>query len=88
MRALIIIGIIVVLAAIGALATGLVDISQTQKGQLPRIAVEGGQAPRFDVKTADVKVGTTTRDVDVPRIDVGTRKEEVKVPTVDVDKKD
>lgn len=86
MRPLLIIVLVVVLAAIAALAFGLIDIDQTRSGKLPAIAVEGGRTPAFDVKTGDVQVGTTTKSVEVPKVDVGTTREEVKLPTVDVKK--
>lgn len=83
-------GILIVLVAIaaivGAFAFGLIDINQTKETKLPEIAVEGGQAPAFDVKTAKVDVGTTTTSVELPKVEVGTTKEQVKLPTVDVKK--
>lgn len=87
-RAGIIIAVIAVLAIIAAFAFGLIDIDQTKETKLPEVAVEGGQAPAFDVDTAKVDVGTRSTDVKVPTVDVdvGTTKEEIKVPTVDVDK--
>ena len=86
MRPLLIIVLVAVLAVIGAFAFGLVDINQTRSGKLPEVAVEGGQTPSFDVKTGDVKVGTTTKSVEIPKVEVGTRHEEVKLPTVEVKK--
>ena len=86
MRPLLIIVLVVVLAAIAALATGLVDINQTRSARVPEVAVKGGQVPSFEVKTGDVDVGTTTRSVEVPKVDVGTKQEEVKLPTVEVKK--
>jgi hypothetical protein len=86
MRALLIIVLVAVIVVIGAFAFGLVDINQTRSGRLPDVAVQGGQAPAFDVKTGDVAVGTTTRSVEVPKVSVGTGTEEVKLPTVEVKK--
>ena len=85
-RAGIIIAIIAVLAIIAAFAFGLIDIDQTKETKLPEVAVQGGQAPAFDVDTAKVDVGTKSTDITVPKVDVGTTKEEIKVPTVDVQK--
>lgn len=85
-RAGIIIAVIAVLAIIAAFAFGLIDIDQTKETKLPDVAVQGGQAPTFDVDTAKVDVGTRTTDVTVPTVDVGTTKEDIKVPTVNVDK--
>ena len=86
MRNGIIVAAVAVVAIIAAFAFGLIDINQTKETKLPEVAVEGGQAPAFDVKTADVEVGTTTTSIDVPKVEVGTTKEEVKLPTVDVKK--
>lgn len=82
----IIVAIIAVLAVIAAFAFGLVDVSQTKETKLPEIAVQGGQAPAFDVETAKVDVGTKTEQITVPKVEVGTTKEGIKVPTVDVQK--
>lgn len=86
MRTGLIIVLVAVLVAIGAFAFGLVDINQTRSTKLPEVAVKGGQAPAFDVKTADVNIGTKETSVEVPKVEVGTKKEEIKVPTVDVKK--
>lgn len=88
MRTGLIVVLVAVLVIIGAFAFGLVDINQTRTTKLPEIAVKGGQAPAFDVKTADVNVGTRTTNVEVPDVEVRTKKEEIKVPTVDVKKAD
>lgn len=86
MRTGLIVALVAVLAVIGAFAFGLIDINQTKETRLPEVAVQGGQAPAFDVKTADVDVGTKTTDVAVPKVDVGTKTEEIKIPTVEVNK--
>lgn len=83
-RSGLIIAVVAVLAVIAAFAFGLIDIDQTKETKLPEVAVEGGQAPAFDVKTADVDVGTTNTSVEVPTVDVGTTREKVELPTVDV----
>lgn len=82
----IIVAIIAVLAVVAAFAFGLIDINQTKEAELPKVSVQGGEAPAFDVDTAKVNVGTKSTDVTVPKVEVGTTKEEIKVPTVDVDK--
>lgn len=64
--------LIVLLILVGGIATGFIDLQRTQEGSLPRIAVEGGQLPKFKA--------------DVAKVDVGTRNETVEVPTVDVKK--
>ncbi|WP_380871770.1 hypothetical protein ACFB49_27260 [Sphingomonas sp. DBB INV C78] len=76
----------IVFAIVAAFAFGLVDIDQTRELEAPKIAVEGGQAPEFDVDTAKVEVGTKDTAIEVPKVEVGTTKTDVKVPTVAVDK--
>jgi len=88
MRALLVLLAIVILALIAAVATGLIDIDQTRKAQSPRVRVEGGQIPTFDVKTPDVSVGSTSSTVTVPDVSIGTKKEEIALPTVSVRKPD
>ena len=85
-RGIVVILVIAVIALIAAIVFGFVDVSQTRSGALPKISVEGGQAPAFAVKTADVSVGQTERTVAVPKVDVGTTNEVVAVPHVDVSK--
>jgi hypothetical protein len=80
---IVVVAIVVVIAAI---AFGFIDVNQTKKAALPEVAVSGGQAPAFDVKTADVDVGTKKTSVDVPKVEVGTTKTTLEVPTVDVKK--
>lgn len=82
----IIVAAILVLVVIAAFAFGLIDIDQTKETKLPEVAVQGGQAPAFDVDTAKVDVGTKETDIDVPKVEVGTTKAEVDLPTVDVKK--
>jgi len=82
----IIIAIVAVLAIVAAFAFGLIDIDQTKETKLPEVAVQGGQAPAFDVDTAKVDVGTTETNIDVPTVDVGTTKQNVELPTVEVKK--
>ena len=83
MRGLVV-ALIVLAAVAAAFAFGFINIDQTRDAKLPKVAVEGGQAPKFDVDTAKVNVGTRTTEIDVPV--VGTKKEEVEVPTMDVQK--
>ena len=65
--------LLIVLIVLGVgIATGFISLDQTQKGHLPRIAVEGGALPKYKA--------------DVAKVDVGTRNETVEVPTVDVKK--
>jgi hypothetical protein len=63
MRGLILILILLVVVAIAAIATGFLNIDQTRGAQVPQVSVtgdgvvaKGGQAPKFDVDTGNVKV--------------------------------
>lgn len=58
------------LAATATLALSACDVDQTQELEVPEVDVEGGQAPAFDVETADVEVGTEETTVEVPTVDV------------------
>ncbi len=84
MRFILGIAVIVVVALIAGLWLGLLRVDQTQQAELPRLSVSGGQAPKFNVDTATVNVGTKQTTVDVPKID--TEKKAIDVPTVSVDK--
>jgi len=70
---------------VAAFAFGLIDVDQNKEARLPQVSVEGGQAPSYDVDTADVTIGTKTETVRVPDIDVSTDRATVEVPTVNVD---
>ena len=83
MRAIILILILVVIGLIVLVATGLLDINQTQPAEAPSVSVTqegvsatGGQAPAFDVETGTVSVGADQANVTVP------------VPTVQVNPAD
>jgi hypothetical protein len=77
MRAVILILVILILAVIGAIASGFLDINQIRGAQAPEITAtrngitaKGGQAPAFDVETGTVKVGTANATVKVPKLEV------------------
>ena len=63
------------------------DIDQTREAEMPDVdvSIEEGQLPAWDVKWADVNVGTTTKTVNVPKVRVIMEEEEVAVPFIDVD---
>ena len=86
MGAGVILAIVAVVLVVAAFAFGLIDIDQTKETKLPEVAVQGGQAPAFDVDAAKVEVGSTKTDVTVPKVDVSSEKVGVEVPTVDVEK--
>jgi hypothetical protein len=75
MRGLILILILLVVAAIAAVSTGLINVNQTRPAELPQVGAtgngvvaKGGQAPAFDVSTGKVEIGTGERTVKVPEI--------------------
>ena len=70
MRGVLALVAIVVLLLIVGVATGFINIGQTQEAQLP--TVEGGQLPKFDADVGDIDVGTKNTTVEVPTIDVDT----------------
>jgi hypothetical protein len=70
MRGILVLLVIVVIGAIVAISFGYINVSQTKTGELPHIAVSGGQAPAFDVKTANVSVGTEKHVVETPTVNV------------------
>jgi hypothetical protein len=62
--------LIIALAAAGALGLSGCDVKKVQEG-------------KYEVTTPDVKVGKTTKEVEVPKT-VETQKKSVTVPTLDV----
>ncbi len=77
MRAIFLILIIAVVALIFAVATGLLDVSQTREAKAPQISTttngvtaRGGQSPAFDVETGSVSLGTKPKQVQVPTVQV------------------
>jgi hypothetical protein len=77
MRAVILVLILIVVAAIVLIASGLVDINQVRGARAPNIdassngvTASGGQAPAFDVETGTVSVGTRDANVKVPSLTV------------------
>jgi hypothetical protein len=72
MRAILLILILAVVGLIVLVATGLLDINQTQPAQAPEVSVtengvvaKGGQAPAFYVETGTVSVGAEAKNVTV-----------------------
>ena len=77
MRAILLVFIIALLAIVGAIATGLLNINQTRGARAPDLATtqngvvaKGGQAPAFDVETGSVKIGTQDARVKLPSVQV------------------
>ena len=91
MRAILLILILAVVALIAAVATGLIDISQTREARVPSleagdgaIRAEGGQSPAFEVQTGSVEVGAREANVAVPKVEVKPGQTTVQVPSVEV----
>ena len=76
LRAILLIVALLIVLAIVALKSGLIDVTQTQQAQ--------AQAPRIDLKVNDVNVGTSPANVQVPT--VGTTTRQVELPSVTIDK--
>ena len=70
MRAILVLLVIVVVVAIAAIALGYVDVNQTRTAELPSVKVQGGSAPAFDVRAANVSVGQKNEVVQVPTVNV------------------
>jgi hypothetical protein len=58
------------------------DVKKTEDGEAPKVQVEGGKLPKYDVDTADVTVKPKETEVTVPKIT--TEKKAVTVPDVDI----
>ena len=89
MRAVLLVLIILVVAAIVAFATGLIGVTQTQQAALPSLSRDGttlsatgGQPPKFDVQTGSVGVGTGQANVSVPELKIERGQQKVSVPTL------
>ena len=83
MRAILFILILVVVAVLIAIGSGLVDINQTRPAQVPDVdagrggvSAAGGQTPAFDIETGSVAVGTTRANVVVPTVQVRSPEEQ------------
>ena len=77
MRAVLFVLIVAVVIFLGAVATGFLNISQTQETEAPQVSAtlngvsaRGGQAPAFDVETGSVKVGTRETVVKTPTLEM------------------
>ncbi|NJC04998.1 hypothetical protein GGQ97_000791 [Sphingomonas kaistensis] len=77
MRAVILVLMLLIVGAIALVATGFVNINQTQPAQAPGVAVgsdgvvvKGGQKPEFEVQTGRIEVGSGKATIPVPEIRV------------------
>ena len=83
MRALLTLLAIVVVLGIVAIASGFVNL-RGSSGTAPRIAIEGGSMPSVKADVGSINLGEKKTTVDVPK--VGTATKEVNMPTLDVRK--
>lgn len=69
----------VVAIAATALAFSSCDVKKTQEGEMPEVKVEGGQMPKYDVETPEVKIEEKTIElpdsITVPDVDIVTPEE-------------
>ncbi|UUR07426.1 hypothetical protein [Sphingomonas glaciei] len=77
MRAVILVLMLLIVGAIALVATGFVNVNQTQPAQAPGVAVgsdgvvvKGGQKPEFEVQTGRIEVGSGKATIPVPEIRV------------------
>ena len=77
MRVVLFVLILAVVALLIAFGSGFMSLTPTRTAEAPRISVDrsgveatGGQTPAFDIETGTVAVGTTTRNMKVPRVNV------------------
>ena len=61
---------LVVIVVVLLMAFGMINIDQTRTAQLPKISVQGGQAPAFQADVGKVAVGTENKTVAVPTLEV------------------
>jgi hypothetical protein len=77
MRVILFLLIVLVVALLIAVGTGLIGVTQTRTAQAPNVSVNtngvaarGGQSPAFDIETGSVAVGTKDANVTVPTVKV------------------
>ena len=93
MRAVLLILILAIVALIAAVATGMIDISQTREAKVPQISTtsngvtaSGGQSPAFQVETGSVEVGAGTTNVTTPTVKIEGKQTQVATPKVTVNR--
>jgi hypothetical protein len=60
------------------------SVEQTREAEAPDVEVEGGRLPQYDVRWADVDVGTTTKTIVVPVVRIERETRELTVPYIDI----
>ena len=93
MRAVLLILILAVVAVIAAVATGMIDISQTREAKAPHfsatsngVTASGGQSPAFQVETGSVQLGTGETNVTTPTVRIEGKQTQVRTPKVTVNR--
>ena len=93
MRAILLILILAVVAIIAAVATGMIDISQTREAKAPQISAttngitaSGGQSPAFEIETGSVQVGSGATNVTTPTVRIEGKQTQVQTPKVTVNR--
>lgn len=81
MRAILVLIGLAALILVVLLSLGMISL-QTSPGQLPTVAVEGGQAPAVKANVGSIGFGTTTKTVEVPT--VTTTEKTIAVPQLEV----
>jgi hypothetical protein len=61
----------VALPALALAFTGC-EVKKTEEGEMPKVNVEGGNLPKYDVETPDVKVEGKEKTITVPDVDIVT----------------
>lgn len=62
-------------AALLGLGMSACEVKKTQEGEMPKVTVEGGQAPKYDVDAPEIKVEEKEKTIKVPDVDVVTPQE-------------
>ena len=75
-------GLIATLAVIGIGCTA--EKTQTAKAPDVDVDMDPGRWPKYNVKWADVDVGTTTKTVTVPKLEWKREQAEISVPYIDI----
>ncbi len=68
--------------AVLALPLAACQVTRTKAGELPKVEVQGGQLPEYEVKPAQVRVTSTPVEIEVPKVEVHAEKKTIEVPRV------
>ena len=69
-----------------ALGSASCTVDKTQSAKAPDVDVDvdPGRWPKYNVKWADVDVGTTTKTVTVPKLEWKREQTQIQVPYIDI----